>query len=362
MPTAITMLGIETSCDETAAAVVRRHPDGDVEILSNIIYSQHEEHAGYGGVVPELAARSHLELADGIVSRALMDAGMANRLALDGVAATAGPGLIGGVMVGMMTAKAVALAHDIPFIPINHLEGHALSVLLTENLAFPYLLLLISGGHTQLLHVNGVGQYSRIGTTIDDAVGEAFDKTAKLLGLGQPGGPYLEDAAQTGDANRFPLPRPLRGRTTCDFSFSGLKTAVRMQAEKHLPLTQRDRADLAASFQTAAAQHLAIKTKRAMDQTKSGRLVLAGGVAANQTVRNTLSEQAESEGWRLIVPPAKYCTDNGAMIALAGAERVFCVGVPDQRSALQLGPRARWPLDDNPRGVRYGSGKKGPKT
>ncbi len=361
----ITVLGIETSCDETAAAVVRVLPDGKVEICSNVIYTQATEHDGYGGVVPELAARAHVEHTDQITERALTEAGIDDPTRLDGVAATSGPGLIGGVMVGMMSAKALALSHNIPFIPVNHLEGHALSALLTDNITFPYLLLLVSGGHTQLLLVKGVGNYHRLGTTIDDAAGEAFDKTAKLLGLGQPGGPKVEQTATGGDAQKYRFPRPLLKRDDCDFSFSGLKTAIRLAAENAAPLSPQDKADLTASFQLAVARHLCAKTLKAMEIIEAAgvtTLVIAGGVAANSLIRSTLENAVSDKGWQLVVPPAKYCTDNGAMIALAGAKRIETTGIPDQAEALQMPPRARWPLDDDPDGKRYGGGKKGPKA
>ncbi|MBD0425513.1 tRNA (adenosine(37)-N6)-threonylcarbamoyltransferase complex transferase subunit TsaD [Aquisalinus flavus] len=369
MSDTITILGIETSCDETAAAVLRRHGDGTTEILSNIIHTQ-DDHAAFGGVVPEIAARAHVEKADQVVARALAEAGMTDDGiggGIDAVAATAGPGLIGGVMVGMMTAKAFALSRAIPFIPVNHLEGHALSARLTENCPFPYLLLLVSGGHTQLLRVDGVGQYARLGTTIDDAAGEAFDKTAKLLGLGQPGGPKVQAAAEGGDAARFTFPRPLLNRPGYDFSFSGLKTAVRLAAEELSPLGGSDIADICASFQHAAARHLAARTERAMADFDipagdSGRLVIAGGVAANTQIRAALTALVEAQGWSLLVPPAKYCTDNAAMIALAGAERLAAGSVPALAETLALAPRARWPLDENPEGRRHGGGKKGPKA
>ncbi len=358
----LTILGIETSCDETAAAVLKCHPNGPVEILSNIIHTQLEDHAGYGGVVPELAARAHVSKADHIIAQALQAADDPSGSSLDAVAATSGPGLIGGVMVGMMSGKALALRQAIPFIPINHLEGHALSAFLTEPVSFPYLLLLVSGGHTQLLHVTDIGRYQRLGTTIDDAVGEAFDKTAKLLNLGQPGGPQIEQHALQGDANRFPFPRPLLNRPTCDFSFSGLKTAVRTTAEKLTPLERQDVDDLAASFQQAATRHLISKTKLAMEQIQCSNLVLAGGVAANNEIKEQFNELTESLGWKLFVPPTKYCTDNGAMIALAGAKKIFAHGIPDQQDSIALAPKARWPLDNNPEGARHGSGKKGPKA
>jgi N6-L-threonylcarbamoyladenine synthase len=359
-----TVLGIETSCDETAASVVRRLDDGSTQVVSSVIYTQIDDHAGYGGVVPELAARAHVERTDEIVAQALSEAGM-TPAELDAVAATSGPGLIGGVMVGMMTGKAIALSAGIPFVPVNHLEGHALSVRLTEEIDFPYLLLLVSGGHTQLLRVDGVGQYRRLGTTIDDAAGEAFDKTAKLLGLGQPGGPKVEETARNGTPERFAMPRPLHGREGCDFSFSGLKTAVRTIAQENLPLDDETKADLSAAFQAAAARHLADRTKAAMADfsgEKNRVLVLAGGVAANSAVRQRFADLTEEQGWKMLVPPSKYCTDNGAMIALAGLEKLALTGVPDQEEALAMGPKARWPLDDNPAGARHGGGKKGPKA
>ncbi|MCI5044516.1 MAG: tRNA (adenosine(37)-N6)-threonylcarbamoyltransferase complex transferase subunit TsaD [Aquisalinus sp.] len=361
----IIVLGIETSCDETAAAVVCLLPDGNVKVLSNVIYTQSSEHEGYGGVVPELAARAHVERADKITGMALEEAGIDDVHELNGVAATSGPGLIGGVMVGMMTAKAIALSNDIPFIPVNHLEGHALSTLLTETVSFPYLLLLVSGGHTQLLLVKDIGCYQRLGTTIDDAAGEAFDKTAKLLGLGQPGGPRVEKTAIDGNDQKYSFPRPLLKRDDCDFSFSGLKTALRLAAENTAPLSSQDKADLTASFQLAVARHLCAKTMKAMEVAEPegvNTLVVAGGVAANGLIRSTLRSATEELGWKLVVPPLEFCTDNGAMIALAGAKKIERFGIPNQAETLQMAPRARWPLDDTPNGARHGGGKKGPKA
>ncbi len=339
------VLGIETSCDETAVAVV----DGTRRIRSNLVLSQLDEHRPYGGVVPEIAARSHLDHLDKLVSRALDEAGV-TCAGLDGVAATGGPGLIGGVFVGVMTAKAIAAACAKPFLAVNHLEGHALSIRLVEPLDFPYLLLLISGGHCQLVAVRGVGRYERYGTTVDDAVGEAFDKTAKLLGLGYPGGPAVERAAEGGDPARFDLPRPLLGRPGADFSFSGLKTAVRhkvaeLSAGEAAGLAPRDVADLAASFQGAVAEVLADRCVNALERFQAagagGPLVIAGGVAANQTLRARLAEAAESAGSRMIAPPPWLCTDNAAMIAWAGIERLG-LGLTD---GLDFAPRPRWPLE-----------------
>ena len=312
--------------------------------------SQLDQHRPYGGVVPEIAARSHLDHLDKLVERALDEAGIACA-ELDGVAATGGPGLIGGVFVGVMTAKAIAAASAKPFLAVNHLEGHALSArLMEEPLDFPYLLLLISGGHCQLLAVRGVGRYERYGTTVDDAVGEAFDKTAKLLGLGYPGGPAVERAAKGGDPARFDLPRPMLGRPGADFSFSGLKTAVRhkvadLSAGDGRALARRDAADLAASFQAAVAEVLADRCGNALERFQaaggSGPLVVAGGVAANQALRARLAEAAEAAGSRMVAPPPWLCTDNAAMIAWAGLERL-ALGLTD---GLDFAPRPRWPLE-----------------
>lgn len=343
------VLGIETSCDETAAAVV----DADRRILSNIVLTQLEDHRPYGGVVPEVAARAHLKHLTPIVRKALAEAGL-NLADIDGVAATAGPGLIGGVMVGTTAAKAMAFAAGKPFLAINHLEGHALTPRLTDDVAFPYLLLLVSGGHCQLLIVEGVGRYRRLGTTMDDAVGEAFDKVAKCLGLGYPGGPALERAAADGDPESYDLPRPLIGRAGCEFSFSGLKTAVRQIVDRQPPgpLAYGVVADLAASFQAAAADALADRTGNALaiarkylaQQEKSlglTALVVAGGVAANRTIRTRLAALAETDGLPFVAPPLALCTDNGAMIAWAGVERL-CLGLVD---GLDARARPRWPLD-----------------
>lgn len=359
------VLGIETSCDDTAAAVVRRRADGCCDIIANEVWTQHDDHAAYGGIVPEIAARSHVERLDGTVTKALTQSGMV--LAdVDAIAATAGPGLVGGVMVGLTIAKAIALTHGKRLVPVNHLEGHALSVRMTEKAPFPFLLLLISGGHTQLVSVEGVGAYRRLGSTIDDAAGESFDKTAKLLGLGQPGGPRVESAAVGGRHDRFDFPKPLEKREGCDFSFSGLKTAVREAASSLGKPNGQDVADLAASFQFAAARHLAMRTEKAMHLCETDeaapRLVVAGGVAANCAVKSMLGDLCERQGWRLIVPPPKYCTDNGAMIAWAGAERLAAGLAPPQNDAMAMAPRARWPLAPPPEGQEIGGGRKGPKA
>ena len=310
------VLGIETSCDETAVAVV----DDRWRILANKIFSQIEEHTAFGGVVPEIAARAHLDHLGGLVEQALAEANC-TLVEVDAIAATAGPGLIGGLIVGVTFAKTLAAATGKPFIAVNHLEAHALTARLTDDVAFPYLLLLVSGGHTQLLLVEAVGQYRRLGGTIDDAAGEAFDKLAKLLGLGFPGGPALEKAAISGDAKRFTLPQPLAGRPGCDFSFSGLKTAARQLIEKlPQPLGQQDQADMAASFQAGIAGSLASRTARAIAMAKViypalSTLVVAGGVAANQAVRAALTSEAQQAGLHMLAPPAALCTDNAAMVA-----------------------------------------------
>jgi len=352
-----TLLGIETSCDETAAAVVRGCPPGPGAILSNVVLSQLEEHAPYGGVVPEIAARAHVEALDVLLERALAEAGVP-LAAVDAVAATAGPGLIGGVMVGLTTAKALALAEGKPLIAVNHLEAHALTARLTEGLEFPFLLLLISGGHCQLLGVEGVGRFRLYGTTIDDAVGEAFDKAAKLLGLLYPGGPAIEALAKRGRAREFLLPRPMLGREGADFSFSGLKTAVR-QIVRSKALSADEKADLAAAFQAAVIDSLRDRSKAAMamfrrdfPNTAKPALVVAGGVAANGAIRAALTALCEEEGFATKIPPPRLCTDNAAMIAWAGVERCQ-LGLFD---GLGVSPKARWPLQDAPSG---GSPKEG---
>ncbi len=340
------ILGIETTCDETAAALVERTADGRGRILSNIILSQINEHAAFGGVVPEIAARAHVEALDSIIARAMSEAQFSFP-ALDGVAAAAGPGLIGGLIVGLTMAKAIALVHEKPLIAVNHLEAHALTARLTDATPFPYCLFLASGGHTQILGVLGVGDYLRLGGTVDDAIGEAFDKTAKLLGLGFPGGPLVEKEAVRGDPKRFALPRPMAGRHDANFSLSGLKTALRLEAEKIAPLSDQDVADLCASFQQAVVDVV-------MDRLRAGlrmfrervgtptALVCAGGVAANQAIRKVLHRVAFEIGTTLVAPPPALCTDNGAMIAWAGAERL-ALGLTD---SLATAPRARWPLEE----------------
>ena len=340
------VLGIETTCDETAAAVVERGPDGGARILSNIVLSQVGEHAAFGGVVPEIAARAHVEALDLIIKKAMGEAGKTFD-DLDGIAAAAGPGLIGGVIVGLTTAKAIALVTNKPLVAINHLEAHALTARLTDNTPFPYCLFLASGGHTQTVAVRGVGDYVRLGTTQDDAIGEAFDKTAKLLGLGYPGGPQVEKEAMNGDAARFALPRPMQHRKEADFSFSGLKTALRLEAEKIAPLTDQDVADLCASFQQAVVDvvHDRLRAGLRLFRVQYGAptaLVVAGGVAANLAIRKVLQRLAVETGTVLVAPPLELCTDNGAMIAWAGIERL-ALGM---RDSMESAPRARWPLDE----------------
>lgn len=353
-------LGIESSCDETAAAVVARDEGGPGRILSNIILSQTEAHAAFGGVVPEIAARAHIDAIEGVIRAALTDADC--RLAdISAIAATAGPGLIGGVLVGLTTARAMSYASGLPLIAINHLEGHALTPRLTNGTAFPYLLLLVSGGHTQIVLVEDVGRYTRLGTTIDDALGEAFDKTAKLLGLGYPGGPHVEQRARTGNPDRFPLPRPMLHRPEPNFSFSGLKTAVR-ETIRNLPApTAQDIDDICASFQAAVSAVIADRIKAtlrlfsATDRPKA--LVVAGGVAANKAIAAQLQATAAELGLTLIVPPGNLCTDNGAMIAWAGAERFACGMLGDQN----MPARPRWPLDNRSEPL-VGTGRLGAKV
>ncbi|WP_288459520.1 tRNA (adenosine(37)-N6)-threonylcarbamoyltransferase complex transferase subunit TsaD [uncultured Sphingomonas sp.] len=338
------ILGLESSCDETAAALVT----GDRRVLAHRLAGQEAAHRPYGGVVPEIAARAHVEALEPLIHAAFADAGV-TLADVDAVAATAGPGLIGGVMVGLVTGKALAHAAGKPLVAVNHLEGHALSPRLADpDLDFPYLLLLVSGGHCQLLLVEGVGAYRRLGTTIDDAAGEAFDKTAKILGLGFPGGPAVERAAADGDARAVPLPRPLKGSAEPHFSFAGLKAAVARAAPDHAA------ADVAASFQQAVVDCLIDRTRRALRIADgASALVVAGGVAANGAVRAALKGLADEHGLRFVAPPLWLCTDNAAMIAWAGAER-FAVGLTDP---LDVAARPRWPLDPHAEKVR-GAGVK----
>jgi len=377
----LTVLGLETSCDETAASVVRLSAAG-AQVLSSVIHSQIDDHAAYGGVVPEIAARSHVEMIDGVTRRAMNEAGL-DWSALDGVAATAGPGLVGGVMVGLSYGKAAALARGLPLIAVNHLEGHAVSARLGAETTYPFLLLLVSGGHCQLLEVRGIGDMSRLGTTIDDAAGEAFDKIAKAMGLGYPGGPALERLAESGDGSRFELPRALLGRKDCDFSFSGLKTAASRLAQTCE--TEQDRADLADAVQKAIARQLAERSERAMKDyaeahpeladgalkqpspvgeaigQKERLFVVAGGVAANKTIRRTLEDLATKHGFAFLAPPMAYCTDNAAMIALAGAERLE----KGLTSDIDVAARPRWPLDETRASVdpvHKKTGRKGAKA
>ena len=339
------VLGLETTCDETAAAVVGLGDDGRGAILSNEVLSQIAEHAAYGGVVPEIAARAHVEALDHLIERAL-DKAQLRLEDVDGIAAAAGPGLIGGLIVGLTTAKALALVARKPLLAVNHLEGHALTARLTDGIGFPYLLLLVSGGHTQLMAVRGVGDYVRLGTTLDDAIGEAFDKAAKLLALPYPGGPEVEKAGSGGDPDRFALPRPMLGRPEPNFSLSGLKTALRIEAEKIVPLTDTDVADLCASFQAAVIDVVVDRTRVALRAFRAAAghptaLVVAGGVAANETMRRALQRLAGEAGLRLVAPPAELCGDNGAIIAWAGLERLR-LGLVDD---MTVPARARWPLD-----------------
>ncbi len=340
------ILGIETTCDETAAAVVERTADGNGRILSNIVLSQINEHAAFGGVVPEIAARAHVEALDSIIAKAMNEA-QVSFAALDGIGAAAGPGLIGGVIVGLTMAKAIAMVHGKPLMAVNHLEAHALTARLTDGTEFPYCLFLASGGHTQILAVRGVGDYVRLGGTLDDAIGEAFDKTAKLLGLGYPGGPLVEKEAANGDPERFALPRPMIGRPDANFSLSGLKTALRLEAQKIAPLSDADVADLCASFQQAVGEVVMDRLRTGMQMFRDQigtptALVCAGGVAANQAIRKALHRVAFEVGTTLVAPPPALCTDNGAMIAWAGAERL-ALGLTD---TLATEPRARWPLTE----------------
>lgn len=338
------VMGIESSCDETACAIV----SDKRELLSSVVWSQYDEHRRFGGVVPEIAARAHLEQVDVIVQEAMTQAGV-DFEDLSAVAVAGGPGLIGGVMVGVMTAKAIALAHNLPFVAVNHLEGHALMARFTNDVEFPYLLMLTSGGHCQILAVEGVGKYEKFGGTIDDSAGEAFDKVAKMLEVGYPGGPNLERAALHGNPKRFILPYPMKGRVGCDFSFSGLKTAVRHQIEelqKNGPLSEQDKADMSASFQRTVVSVISDRLKNGIAMFKEKypqgkHLVVSGGVAANTSLRDALQGLAAKNKMIFAAPPLKLCTDNGVMIAWAGVER-YRLG---KTSGLDFKARPRWPLD-----------------
>ncbi len=366
MTETVTILGLESSCDDTAAAVVRHEPGKPAHILSSIVFDQHALHADFGGVVPEIAARAHAERLDLCVEAALCEASL-SLADMDAIAVTSGPGLIGGVLSGVMCAKGLAAGANKPLISVNHLAGHALTPRLTDAIAFPYLMLLVSGGHCQFLIVRGADHFTRLGGTIDDAPGEAFDKTAKLLGLGNPGGPLVEQAAVSGDEKRFKLPRPLLDRAGCDLSFSGLKTALRRARDTVIEqkggLSVQDRADLCAGFQAAVSETLTEKTRRAcvafLDQTGATDPVLAvaGGVAANVSIRASLQQLCCAQGITFLAPPLKYCTDNAAMIAWVGVEK-FRAG---DFSTLELGARPRWPLDQTAKPM-LGSGKKGAKA
>jgi N6-L-threonylcarbamoyladenine synthase len=358
MARTLTLLGIESSCDDTAAAVVR----SDRQILSSEVLGQTALHEDFGGVVPEIAARAHAERLDGVVEAALARAGVTLD-EIDAIAVTAGPGLIGGVLSGVMLARGIAAARGLPLVAVNHLAGHALTPRLTDGVAFPYLMLLVSGGHCQFLAVEGVGRYRRLGGTIDDAPGEAFDKTAKLLALPQPGGPSVEAEAGLGDADRFRFPRPLLDREGCDMSFSGLKTAL-LRARDALVaaqggITVQDRRDLCAGFQAAVAEVLAIKTARAlaMAGVQPTALCVAGGVAANKAIRAMLETVSERAGVPFLAPPLRLCTDNAAMIAWAGIEHLRA-GLPP---STDFAARPRWPLDESAPAI-LGSGKKGAKA
>lgn len=341
----LTILGLESSCDETAAAIVRGYPPGPGDILANIVASQDDRHAPYGGVVPEIAARAHVERMDGVVAQALEAAGL-TLADVDGVAATAGPGLIGGVLVGLTTGKALALASGKPLLAVNHLAGHALTARLTHGTAFPYLLLLVSGGHCQILCVDGPDRFVKLGGTIDDAAGEAFDKTAKLLNLGFPGGPAIERAAEGGDPQRFAFPKPLLDRPGFDLSFAGLKTAVRYTVQREAEPDATFSADIAASFQATVVDILRIRSAAAMDWFAQNRsvagphFVVAGGVAANQAIRQALQDAAAAKGFVLAAPPPRLCTDNAAMIAWCGLEQMAAGDV----APLDVTAKARWPL------------------
>ena len=344
----ITVLGIESSCDETAVSIVRLKDKKDGEILSNIVFSQIDEHLPYGGVVPEIASRSHVESLGPLIDRALNEASL--KLSnIDGIAATAGPGLVGGLIVGLTTAKGISLGANIPLVGVNHLEGHALTPLLTNKISFPYILLLISGGHTQLILVKDLGEYIQLGTTLDDAVGEAFDKAAKFLDLGYPGGPALEKISKEGFKNRFNFPRPLLKSQDCNFSFSGLKTSLIREVKEIEPLTQNDLADLASSYQQAIIDCLKAKSDRAISMAKDeykdldiNYFVASGGVASNKAIGESLNELAVENNMEFVAPPIKFCTDNAAMIAWAGGLRLLS----GQKDNLEISVKSRWPLSE----------------
>jgi len=361
----VTILGLESSCDDTAAAVVRHRAGEMPEILASVVAGQTELHEAFGGVVPEIAARAHTEKLDFCVEEALAEAGLPLS-EIDAIAVTAGPGLIGGVLAGVMLAKGLAAGTGLPLIGINHLAGHALTPRLTDQAAFPYLMLLVSGGHCQFLLAKGPEDFTRLGGTIDDAPGEAFDKTAKLLGLPQPGGPHVEAEARAGDATRFRLPRPLLDRPGCDMSFSGLKTALLRErdrlVEEHGGLRVADRADLCASFQAAVTDVLAEKSRRALAEYMALNpaqpvFAVAGGVSANMAIRAALESVSAEAGAQFMAPPLRLCTDNAAMVAWAGIER-FRAG---ERDDMSLMARPRWPLDQSAPAM-LGSGKKGAKA
>ncbi|MFT4716685.1 MAG: N6-L-threonylcarbamoyladenine synthase [Paracoccaceae bacterium] len=366
MPKTLNILGLESSCDDTAAAVLRHSPGENAVILSSVVFGQFELHQSFGGVVPEIAARAHAEKLDHCVEDALLQANLKLR-DIDAIAVTAGPGLIGGVLSGVMCARGLAAGANLPLIGVNHLAGHALTSRMTDQLPYPYLTLLISGGHCQFLIVRGFNDFSRLGGTIDDAPGEAFDKTARLLGLPQPGGPSVELAAKLGDPNRFKLPRPLLDRAGCDMSFSGLKTALRRARDglikEHGGLTKQDVSDLAAGFQAAVCDVLAEKSRRAMrvflaeHPSNTAAFSVVGGVAANQAIRVGLTDICRESGFEFFAPPLQYCTDNAAMIAWVGLES-FRAGKFDETT---LTARPRWPLDDKSEPM-LGSGKKGAKA
>lgn len=359
MPRPLTFLGIESSCDDTAAAVVRSGPAGG-EILSSVVVGQEGLHEGFGGIVPEIAARAHAERLDHVTERALAEAGIGLD-GIDAIAVTAGPGLIGGLLSGVTFARALATVRGLPLVGVNHLAGHALTPRLTDGIAFPYVVLLVSGGHGQFVAVEGPARFRRLGSTIDDAPGEAFDKVARILGLAQPGGPRIEREAEGGDAARFAFPRPLLDREGCDLSFSGLKTAVLRARDDCIAaqggLLRQDRRDLAAGFQQAVADVLAAKAGRALAAFPAPVLAVAGGVAANRTIRARLAATAQAVEARLVAPPLRLCTDNAAMIAWAAIERAG----EAPGSAPDFVARPRWPLDEAAEPV-LGSGRKGAKA